>query len=351
MSYRTGPGVPRSLPELWQFVRREFMSIERLYTRVEKETKDAQGTADNAQDSADEAGNAAADARDQADSATQAAAEAQADADAAIADLDDIGADGQLHPSEKLRANREYNDLISEQTGIVNQATALGITTEKNKYSDEITALTDYLQGLTPTWNATDSTTPITRSTWNNKWQAVYASRQGLLNRIAAVLQDLANAAQSSADNAQTDVDKALAELDSIASDGELHPAEKLVVIREYNQLITEQAGIENQASGAGLTTEKANYSASLSSLTSYLEGLHPAWSDASATTIVSRTLWNTNWETAYNARQILLNAIAQQAREAGMVGATLQFQWDGRPTGLSWPTSTNYAGGTKYSF
>ncbi|WHI52993.1 hypothetical protein P3339_09590 [Microbulbifer sp. MLAF003] len=153
------------------------------------------------------------------------------------------------------------------------------------------------------------------------------------------------------AEAAQADADAALADLDNIAADGVLHQNEKLIVIREYAQLQAEQVGIEAQADGAGLVIEKGNYSGNLAALTSYLGGLSPIWNDTAASTSISRTIWNANWEAVYSARQVLLNAIAQQAREAGMVGATLQFQWDGRPTGLLWPTNTNYAGGTKYSF
>ncbi|BBM00439.1 hypothetical protein [Microbulbifer sp. GL-2] len=153
------------------------------------------------------------------------------------------------------------------------------------------------------------------------------------------------------AEAAQADAEAALADLDNIAADGVLHQNEKLIVIREYAQLLAEQTGIEAQADGAGLVIEKGNYTGNLAALTSYLGGLSPTWNDTAASTSISRTIWNINWEAAYSARQGLLNAIAQQAREAGMVGATLQFQWDGRPSGLLWPTNTNYAGGTKYSF
>ncbi|MEW5251803.1 hypothetical protein AB1S50_19400, partial [Microbulbifer sp. 2201CG32-9] len=158
-------------------------------------------------------------------------------------------------------------------------------------------------------------------------------------------------AALEAAQQAQADADAALADLDRVAADGYLHQNEKLLVIREHAQLLQEQPGIETQADGAGLTTEKADYAGNLAALNSYLEGLTPDWNNTSVGTPISRSLWNINWQSVYAARQTLLDAIAQQAREAGMLGAALQFKWDGRPLGLTWPTSTNYAGGTKYTF
>ncbi|MCO1336777.1 hypothetical protein MO867_20835, partial [Microbulbifer sp. OS29] len=205
-------------------------------------------------------------AQGQADSALQAAEGAQSDASNALEDLGDIAADGKLHPSEKLQANREYNDLIGEQSGIEGQADSLGISTDKTNYSSAISALTSYLQGLSPTWNATNSTTSIVRSTWNGKWQDVYSRRQVLLNTIASVLKLLADNAQSAADDAgnaaaiaqgaaysaQADADLALGDLDDIAADGQLHPSEKKQAEREYKSFLDEQNGIEASASTYG---------------------------------------------------------------------------------------------------
>ena len=120
-------------------------------------------------------------------SAQSAAEAAQADATSSLADLADIGTDGKLHKSEKKVAIREYNDLINEQSGIGARADGYNITTEKTAYNTAVTALTTYLNGLSPAWNSTTSTTSITRTTWNQKWNDVYTARQALLNKIAQV--------------------------------------------------------------------------------------------------------------------------------------------------------------------
>ncbi|MDP5211413.1 hypothetical protein, partial [Microbulbifer sp. 2205BS26-8] len=97
----------------------------------------------------------------------------------------------------------------------------------------------------------------------------------------------------------------ALADLDRIAADGILHQSEKLQIIREYAQLLAQRAGLETQADGAGLTTEKADYIGNLAALASYLDGLTPPWNNTNADTPISRTLWNANWQAAYHARNL----------------------------------------------
>ncbi|MCX2780428.1 hypothetical protein [Microbulbifer thermotolerans] len=270
-----------------------------------------------------------------ADSAVQNAAAAQSAADAAqqdateaLGELGNIGSDSKLHPSEKLIVIREYNELTDEQSGIVAQATDLGITTEKTAYNNAISALTSYLGGLSPAWDNTGSVTSITRSTWDSKWQDVYSTRQALLDKISAVLKtradnaqttadDAASAAsdaQSAADAAQADATQALGELGNIGADNKLHPSEKLIIIREYNEIIGEQSGIESEAESYGIATEKTSYTDAISSLTSYLNGLSPAWNNTGAVTTINRTTWNSKWADVYGARQVLLNKIANTA-------------------------------------
>ncbi|AQQ67494.1 hypothetical protein Mag101_07455 [Microbulbifer agarilyticus] len=123
--------------------------------------------------------------------AAQAAADAQSDASSALAKLDDIGADGKLHPAEKLRAVLEHGRLISEQAGIEASASAYAISTEKTNYTSAVSALTSYLEGLAPGWDDTSAVTSISRTLWNSNWSDAYDKRQALLNRIAAAARAL----------------------------------------------------------------------------------------------------------------------------------------------------------------
>lgn len=122
--------------------------------------------------------------------------------------------------------------------------------------------------------------------------------------------------ALSDAAAAQSDATDALNELADISADGKLTPDEKKDIIREYNALTGEQSGIDSRATSYGITTEKSTYDTAVSDLTSYLGGLSPTWNDTSQTTAITRSTWNTKWQTVYTTRQALLNKIAQVAGE-----------------------------------
>jgi hypothetical protein len=98
--------------------------------------------------------------------------------------IDDIGSDGILSRTEKLIVVREVQGFIDEKSGIDTQATALSITTEKTTYDTAYTALFTYLGGLSPAWNDTTQDTPITRATWDSKFNDYYSARQALFNKF-----------------------------------------------------------------------------------------------------------------------------------------------------------------------
>ncbi|WNZ54786.1 hypothetical protein QT397_18145 [Microbulbifer sp. MKSA007] len=166
MSYRIGPGIPRTLTELWQFVRREFMSIERLYTRVEKTADDAGSTATSAQESAD----------------------------TALQDLDDISSDGVLHASEKLSLVREYSQLISDQTELDVLASNFGtaLDTERAAFTNALAALTSYLQGLIPAWDDLSEKTLISRTIFDANWDYAHDMKTALLSAVVEATREQA---------------------------------------------------------------------------------------------------------------------------------------------------------------
>lgn len=126
---------------------------------------------------------------------------------------------------------------------------------------------------------------------------------QSSINSNHTTAMNAANAAQTSANTANS-------LLADISSDSLLTSSEKPAVVKEYNILIGEQAGISAQATSYGITTEAATYTTALSALTTYVNGL-TGWNviPGSNVAIVGAT-FRTNFQNVYAARQALLNAI-----------------------------------------
>ncbi len=129
-----------------------------------------------------------------------------------------------------------------------------------------------------------------------------------------AEVSDAAATALANAATAQTAANSANTALTNIASDGILSPSEKPVPVQNYNVIISEQTGIDTQATAYGITTEKTVYDTAVSSLTTYL-GTLSGWNTIPGTdvTIVGST-FRSNFAAVYTARQTLLNKIAELA-------------------------------------
>jgi hypothetical protein len=288
---------------------------------------------------------AAVDWRVIADDAVADAAAAQAAADAANADLADIASDSLLTPDEKPRVIYDRDVILGEQAGIDAQATSFGITTEKTAYDSAITALTTYLATLTSAvlWSNLAGNTMIVGTTFRTKFFDVYAARQTLLNKIAAVAkargdqgvsdaaaaQAAANSAASAATAAQSSANTALSQITTIVSDSILDKSEKPQVVADYNLLLAEQSGIDAQALAYGITAEKTNYDNALSALTTYLTALSPAYNSYTTDTSITRATFITKFQDAYTARTALLNKIAAVA---GTIASWAGISGSGKP-------------------
>lgn len=241
--------------------------------------------------------------------------DAAAQAAAANAALADIASDNKLTPVEKKTVIANKNAIIGEQSGIDAQATAYSVTTEKTAYDNAITALTSYLATLTtPTlWSDLSGTTNVVGSTFRQKFLDVYNARQVLLNKIYANAKVIGDNAQAAANAAQTDATTSLTALTDIATDGKLTPGEKKEVIRDYTELTNGQAAIDAQATTYNVTTEKTNYDAAITALTSYLATLTSpyAWNSMAGNTTVDRTTFRQKFLDAYSTRQAVLQRIA----------------------------------------
>lgn len=116
---------------------------------------------------------------------------------------------------------------------------------------------------------------------------------------------------------AKTEADAANTQLAAIASDSILSPGEKPVVIREYDVITTEQAGIDAQAVAYGITTAKSDYDNAISTLAAYLAGLDSpvSWDNKSGNTTIVGSTFEANFNLVYTRRQTLLNAIYAAAK------------------------------------
>lgn len=98
------------------------------------------------------------------------------------AQLDKIGQDGWLHPTEKLTVIREFTILTNEKSGLDAQADARGVS--RTAYDNAYSALSTYLNGLSPDYDDTSQATAVVRATWNTKWNDLYVAKQALINSL-----------------------------------------------------------------------------------------------------------------------------------------------------------------------
>lgn len=121
-------------------------------------------------------------------------------------------------------------------------------------------------------------------------------------------------AAQAAAAAAQTSAATANAALAAISSDSVLSRGEKPQVVQDWLTVSNERAGIVAQANAYAITTQRDAYTTAHDALNTYLSGLTPAYSDTSADTAINGASFRLYWVQLYDARQVLLNKIAEVA-------------------------------------
>lgn len=147
-------------------------------------------------------------------------------------------------------------------------------------------------------------------SRWNGSVWVIFGDIAG---PAAAAAQTTANAAQAAATSASSAAAAATAAIAAISSDNVLSSGEKSAVLLDYNTLVNEQAGIDNQATAFTITTEKTAYDSAMTGLTNYLANLTTPtlWSDTSGDTTIVGSTFRANFGSVYSSRQTLLNKIA----------------------------------------
>ncbi|MFI8666885.1 right-handed parallel beta-helix repeat-containing protein [Qipengyuania sp. NPDC077410] len=153
-----------------------------------------------------------------------------------------------------------------------------------------------------------------------------------LINELAGDLtaaKDAADAALDTANAAASDAALAYDAFNTFVSDGILDSSEKKRIVAEIAEYAAEKPGIEAQADQFSITTEKTAFQNAYTALTSYLNGLSPAYTNYSVATPVNRTTFLSKLTDYTSARQDLLNKIASLAR----------IKWNG-----AWNATTTYS-------
>jgi len=276
-------------------------------------------------------------AQSDADTAQAAAEAAQADADTNDALLDDIAADTEISPVEKLIAKPIWDDIVVEGTAdsgtIPVQATAFSVNDDD--FDTAYASLDAYLNTDPDIFDNLAISTTITRSEWNTAWDDYWNARTVLLNAIATAAKDLADTAQGAAEAAQADATTAISdaataqgELDDIAADTKITPVEKLTAKPIWDAVVTEKSDIDTQSDTYSVS--KVAYGAAYDALNLYLNTTTTVFANMTTTTTIVRADWDAVWEAYYNAKIEILQAIADAtallANWSGLTGTTPSF-------------------------
>jgi hypothetical protein len=261
-----------------------------------------------------------------------------------------------LSKEEKTSFITLYDQILNTQIVLNAQADQFSVTTEKTSYGSAITTLTNYLTTLNipVAWNNVTNITKVVRTTFINNFNAVETAKKVLVTKINFNIDVAVDTATSNASNALNSATTANNAVTDIADDNKFTAGEKQILRIEWNNLISEKAGINNTSSiYAATSTENTTYNSAIQTLGTYLNGgaaytlsttVPPSWiNDASlgTTTAIVGSTFRANWKSVYDARQALLNDIAV---EAGKVAAWATIA--NRPTDAELLNSAIVVGG-----
>lgn len=118
---------------------------------------------------------------------------ANASANASAIRIASISDDNTLDRSEKQKIILDITNINVEAAKELGTAAGLGITTEATSFNTNYTALTTYLNALSPSYSNTAVDTPIVRTTFNQKFADYETGLVNLTAKIANVAATRAN--------------------------------------------------------------------------------------------------------------------------------------------------------------
>ena len=109
--------------------------------------------------------------------------ETKADVTIQLNRLDAMTSDGVLDRAEKKYWVQEYTVQTGEFNELDARADSYAITVERADLQNAFSALTDYLNSLSPAFTASKDT-PVSRTTYRTKWNDFYQAKIKLLNKL-----------------------------------------------------------------------------------------------------------------------------------------------------------------------
>lgn len=109
-----------------------------------------------------------------------------------------------------------------------------------------------------------------------------------------------------------TDAFAALTAINAMADDNVLSKAEKSDAIQNWNATNLERSSLVPQANALGVNANA--YGNAQTALGNYLSGLSPSWNDLTKDTPIVGADWRSVWNTYYDEKQKLINAMAASA-------------------------------------
>lgn len=160
-------------------------------------------------------------------------------------------------------------------------------------------------------------------------------------------------AARAIADAAAIDAARALADLVVIGSDGWLSKGEKGRVEIEYAAMLGRQTGFNAKAVALGVgATERTAAATEMAALTTYLNGLSPAWNNRGTDTPIVFATWQAKWtnaDAAIRALEIVIQGLPGIHGIDGIDGADgklVEFIWKRAASTPATPTGNGIPAG-----
>lgn len=239
----------------------------------------------------------------------------------AMATLSALSDDGLLTAFEKTIVLREWDMIKAEYPGYKSQAESAEV--DATQYEQRYNALRDY---ILPILANMETTTAVDRVIFNNAFSNYYTARGNVLYAVFDELRTLANQAAQVAIDAALDAGEAVADaalaafdalkanrlLADIAADNKITPAEKLQLIREYNEVLAEWENVVEQAVPYALDT--GAFEASKDAILAFVDTFN-VFDDMNAITDIDGPQLRAVFSEYYKQRSAVLANVASTAK------------------------------------